>query len=207
MDDPVTGRVKSVGWWTAALVSSLGAGALVVLVLGVLDRRGDPLYSIETYQVILASAAAITATASLAGLLLVRRYDLTALAAMASALLIAGFAALMTIGILLLLLAVVPIWLLTKRLTNGSDWPAVLTGAGLGVGMLLLTWVAIQPPLVACGEAGATVSIPSRYSTVAGGATSDGAREVGWAEFDGNTLSYECQGDELVRFELMMEPD
>jgi len=113
----------------------------------------------------------------------------------------------MTVGILLILLALVPIWLLTKRLSHGSDWLAVLTGAGVGVGLLLLTWVAMQPPLVACGEAGATVSIPSQYSAVAGGATSDGNSEVGWAEFDGNTLSYECQGGELSRFGLVMQSD
>jgi hypothetical protein len=70
------------------------------------------------------------------------------------------------------------------------------------VGLLLLTWVTIQPPLVVCGESRATVSIPSQYSNGSREATSDGDREVGWAKFDGHTLSYECLGAELVAFEL-----
>ena len=197
------GRVKSGRWRIAVVISVLGAGVVVVLGLALFERRTDPVYPVASYQLALASVDAIAAICGLAGLLVIRRYDLAALAAVATGLIIAGLAALLSIGMLLILLAIVPVWLLAKRLSHRSDWPAVLTGAGVGVGLLLLTWVAIQPPLVACGEAGATVSIPSQYSAVSGGATSDGDREVGWAEFDGNTLSYECQGGELVGFELV----
>lgn len=201
MDD-ASDRVKSGGWRIAFVVSVMGAGVVVVLGLTLFERRADPVYAVASYQVVLASVGAIAALCGLAGLLLIRRYDLAALAAVATGLLVAGWAALLSIGILLILLASIPIWLLAKRLSQTSDWLAVLTGAGVGMGLLLLTWVAIQPPLVACGESGATVSIPSQYDAVSGGATRDGDREVGWAEFDGNSLSYECQGGELVTFEL-----
>lgn len=200
--DEATDRVKSGSWRIAFVVSVLGAGVVVVLCLALFERRADPVYAVASYQIVLASVGAIAGLCGLAGLLLIQRYDLAVLAAVATGLLIAGWSALLSIGILLILLASIPIWLLAKRLSQASDWPAVLTGAGVGMGLLLLTWVAIQPPLVACGETGATVSIPSQYSAVSGGATSDGEREVGWAEFDGNSLSYECRGGELRSFEL-----
>lgn len=198
----MTTQVKSDRRPLAVLFSILGAAVVVALGLAILERRSDPVYPVETYHVVLAVAASFAALSGLAGLFVIRRYDLAALTAVATALLISGLAALFSIGILLILLAVIPMWLLAKRLSNGVDWPAVLTGAGVGAGMLLLSWVAIQPPFVACGEDGATVSIPGRYGSGSGGATSDDGVEVGWAEFDGNTLSYECQHGELVKFEL-----
>ena len=198
-----TDRVRSGRWRIALFVSVLGACVVVVLGLVLLERRADPVYLVGSYQVVLAWVGAVAALGGLAGLLLIRRYDLAALAAAATGLLIAGWAALLSIGILLILLAAIPIWLLAKRLPETSYWPAVLTGAAVGAGLLLLTWVAVQPPLVACGEAGATVSFPSQFSSGSGGASSDGDREVGWAQFDGYSLSYECQGGERVTFELL----
>lgn len=200
--DEAPDRVDSGGWRIRVVVSALAAGGVVFLALTLFERRSDPVYAIAPYQIALASAGGLAALCGLAGLLLIRRYDLAALAAVASGLLITGWAAVLTIGMLLILLAIIPTWLLAKRVSQASDWLAVLTGSGVGVGLLLLAWVAIQPPLVACGESGATVSIPSQYSNGSGEATSDGDREVGWAKFDGHTLSYECHGSELVAFDL-----
>lgn len=189
----------------SAAFSIIGATAVVVLGLAIFERRSDPVYLIETYHVVLAGAAATVALASLAGLLVVHRYDLAALSALTSALLVTGIAALPSIGMVLILVTFIPVWLLARRLTHGLDWPAVLSGAGVGTGLLILTWVALQPPIVACGDDGATVNIDGRYASVSGEANSLDGREEGRVQFDGHTLSYECQQGELVRFELTRE--
>jgi hypothetical protein len=189
----------------SAAFSIIGAAAVVVVGLAIYERRSNPVYLIETYHVVLAVAAATVALASLAGMLVVHRYDLAALSALTSSLLVSGIAALPSIGVILILLAFIPVWFLARRLAHGLDWPAVLSGAGVGAGLLILTWVAIQPPLVACGDGGATININGRYDSVSGESTRLDGGEAGSARFDGHSLSYECQQSELVRFELTRE--
>lgn len=121
------------------IFSILGGAVVVALGLTIMGRRTDPVYLLETYHLVVALAAGIVALVGLAVLLGIRRYDVAALAGLATALLISGIAALFSIGILLKLLATIPVWLLAKRSFQGSDWPALLSGAGVGAGFLLLT--------------------------------------------------------------------
>jgi hypothetical protein len=130
--DEAPDRVDSGGWLIRVVVSALGAGGVVFLALTLFERRSDPVYSIAPYQIALASVGGLAALCGLAGLLLIRRYDLAALAAVASGLLITGWAAVLTIGMLLILLAIIPTWMLANRISQASDWLAVLTGSGSG---------------------------------------------------------------------------
>lgn len=193
---------------TTAFHSRLAAGAAVLISAGVVTigitifrRQSDPVYLVETSDLILALIAAGLAFVGLTSMLIAGRPDITLLAGLVTGLLVAGFAALLSIGVRLILVAIILLWLLVKRLDQGTNWLPMLSGAGVGAGLLILASIALQAPLAACDEDGATVNVDGRYDSVSASANRGDDFEVGWVEFNGSRIDYECRQGELIRFE------
>lgn len=178
------------------------------MVVLVVTRYGEPVYLLDARRLAIAASAGVVALAGLIGLSAVRRYDLALLAGLTAGLLIAGVAAWLSIGILLILLAVVSGWMLARRLRRGVEGGALLSGTGTAAGLLVLTWITLQPPLVACNtDQGATITIDGRFNSFSAEAHRDDEIERGWVSFNGHGFEFECRHGELVRFELYPESD
>lgn len=133
-----------------------------------------------------------------------RNGDVVLLSATASMLMIVAVLTLFSVGILVLLLAVVTLVLLGRRTSGrrGLTVPLVAgPAAAVGLAVLLVIWV--QPPLVECHEHGASASSRPWWSSGNGtGEVSASGASVatGSIETPSGRYVYRCDGRTLIEF-------
>lgn len=179
----------------------LGAALAGGLVLTLVHAH-DEVYAIPGYGVAIAVAGAVAALAGIALGQRAHRGRVVALAAVAGAL--AVLAALSFAPLLVLVAVIAAVAVRSARgVANAAQ--AVAGGALLGIGLHVVTLIALSPALVDCesGSAGENVflGLGSDSSTGSGSARGDGTTS-GRLQGDDYLLTYTCRGDDLTDFEL-----
>lgn len=201
------------GWsWRRRLPVILLAAALITLIelrvgVTIAHSRHD-VYRLPRAAVITVVAAGVIATLGAAGLVIVPRPRGAILAALVSGLFVAGIATAFSIGLLLIPAAIVSAFALVPALRGDGPrvWGlAFLCGVPLGVGLVAVSIVSIQPPLVRCGSGSVTESDRAWWG--GGSGTSSGTDWIapdgdahGTISSGGRTYRYACHGSDLVSF-------
>ena len=201
------------GWsWRRRLPVILLAAALITLIelrvgVTIAHSRHD-VYRLPRAAVVTVVAAGVIATLGAAGLVIVPRPRGAILAALVSGLFVAGIATAFSIGLLLIPAAIVIAFALVPALRGDGPrgWGlAFLCGVPLGVGLVAVSIVSIQPPLVRCGSGSVTESDRAWWG--GGSGTSSGTDWIapdgdahGTISSGGRTYRYACHGADLVAF-------
>jgi len=201
------------GWsWRRRLPVILLAAALITLIelrvgVTIAHSRHD-VYRLPRAAVVTVVAAGVIATVAAAGLVLVPRPRAAILAALVSGLFVAGIATAFSIGLLLIPAAIVSAFALVPALRGEAPrvWAlALVCGVPLGVGLVAVSIVSIQPPLVRCGSGSVTESDRAWWG--GGSGTSSGTDWIapdgvahGTISSGGRTYRYACRGSDLVAF-------
>jgi len=201
------------GWsWRRRLPVILLAAALITLIelrvgVTIAHSRHD-VYRLPRAAVVTVVAFGVIATVAAAGLVIVPRPRATIIVALVAGLFVAGIATLFSIGLLLLPAAIVSAFAIVPSLRGGGRWGwalAFLCGIPLGTGLVAVSIVSIQPPLVHCDRGSVTeeerawwggglgTSSSSEWISPAGDAH-------GTISTDGRTFRYACRGSDLVSF-------
>ena len=201
------------GWsWRRRLPVILLAAALITLIelrvgVTIAHSRHD-VYRLPRAAVVTVVAAGVIATVAAAGLVLVPRPRAAILAALVSGLFVAGIATAFSIGLLLIPAAIVSAFALVPALRGEAPRVralAFLCGVPLGIGLVAVSIVSIQPPLVRCGSGSVTESDRAWWG--GGSGTSSGTDWIardgdahGTISSGGRTYRYACRGADLVAF-------
>ena len=201
------------GWsWRRRLPVILLAAALITLIelrvgVTIAHSRHD-VYRLPRAAVVTVVAAGVIATLGAAGLVIVPRPRGAILAALVSGLFVAGIATAFSIGLLLIPASIVSAFALVPALRGDGPrgWGlAFLCGVPLGVGLVAVSIVSIQPPLVRCGAGSVTESDRAWWG--GGSGTSSGTDWIapdgdahGTISSGGRTYRYACRGSDLVAF-------
>jgi hypothetical protein len=202
-----------VGWsWRRRLPVIVLAAALITLlelrVAVTISHSRHPVYQLPRAAVITVVVAGAVATVAAIGMTLVPRPRVAIMVALVAGLCMAGVATVLGIGLLLLPVAVVAAFAIIPRLrgTRRRDWGlALLCGVPLGAGIVAVSIVSTQPPLLRC-EPG-TVTESERAWWGGGTGTSSGTAWVTPAPGSTATITagertfrYACRGTTLVSF-------
>lgn len=208
-------------WWgSARMVSvaalSLGAVVFAICTAAAVAREwGQPAYAIPAAVAAVAAACAALTVFGVVSALRRREIGRAWLTTLTTFLFLWGYLALFSIGLLLMVAAVVclvmRIRLAERRPRTGRRWRL---GAGLilSLGLAPLTALAINGPVVACTSDGVSVGTPLWMVIGAGGesgmsagsssAASGTSEEQSWGTVTvgGTTYAYSCTGSHLTRF-------
>jgi hypothetical protein len=202
-----------VGWsWRRRLPVMVVAAGLITLIelraAVTIQHARHSVYQLPTAAVITVVAAGAIATVAAIGLVLVPRPRNALMVAVVAALALAGAATFFGIGLLLLPGAMVGAVALIPALRGEGARNFVLCllcGVPLGVGLVAVMVVSIQPPLLRCSPG--TVTESQRVWWGGGTGTSSGTawfspapRTSGRITADGHTFRYTCRGPSLVQF-------
>jgi hypothetical protein len=201
------------GWsWRRRLPVILLAAALITLIelrvgVTIAHSRHD-VYRLPRAAVVTVVAAGVLATVAAAALVILPRPRGAIIVALVVGLFVAGAATLLSIGLLLLPAALVSAFAIVPALRGGGrrGWAlAFLCGIPLGAGLVAVSIVSIQPPLVKCGRG--SVSEDERAWWGGGSGTSSSTDWIspagdahGTITTDGTTYRYACRGSDLVSF-------
>jgi hypothetical protein len=201
------------GWsWRGRLPFILLAAALITLIelrvgVTIAHSRHD-VYRLPRAAVVTVVAAGVLATVGAAGLVIVPRPRGAIIAALVTGLFAAGIATAFSIGLLLIPAAIVSAFALVPALRGDGPrmWGlAFLCGLPLGVGLVAVSIVSIQPPLVKCARN--SVEESERAWWGGGSGTFSGTDWIsptgdahGTITSDGKTFRYACRGADLVSF-------
>ena len=201
------------GWsWRHRLPVILLAAALITLIelrvgVTIAHSRHD-VYRLPRAAVVTVVGFGVIATVAAAGLVIVPRPRGAIIVALVAGLFAAGIATMFSIGLLLLPAAIVSAFAIVPSLRGGGrrGWAlAFLCGIPLGAGLVAVSIVSIQPPLVRCDRGSVTeeerawwggglgTSSSSEWISPAGDAH-------GTISTDGRTFRYACRGSDLVSF-------
>jgi hypothetical protein len=201
------------GWsWRRRLpVIVLAVAAITLLELRVvvtIAHSRHTVYQLPTAAVITVVAAGAIGTLAAVGMTLIPRPRVAVLAAVIAGLAVAGLATVLSIGLLLLPVAIVAGFAIAPALrgTGSRGWAlGLLCGVPLGAGLVAVSIVSVQPPLVRCGQG--TVDVSDRAWWGGGTGTTS---SVAWLQpgggdgrltSGGQTYRYACRGRTLVSFE------
>ncbi len=209
LEDP-GGRHTARGWG-ARLAYGVLAGSVVALAGAMLLRTvrhaSEPVYALPAVAVATVSIAAAMVAGGAVGMVLVRRSDLALLSGIATALLLFGALAILSVGILFLIAGTATVRVLSGRLrANGDGAAAVTSGIVISVGLLLVVLVSSQPPLVECLRGGGVRTSSRSWwggGPSSGGATgrADGRTAIGTIRLGTRGYHYTCRDGRLVAFE------
>ena len=201
------------GWsWRRRLPVILLAAALITLIelrvgVTIAHSRHD-VYRLPREAVVTVVAAGVLATVAAAGLVIVPRPRGAIVVALVAGLFAAGVATMFSIGLLLLPAAIVSAFGIVPALRGGGRWAwalAFLCGIPLGAGLVTVSIVSVQPPLVRCDRGSVTESERAWWG--GGSGTSSGTDWIspagaahGTITTDGRTFRYTCRGSDLVSF-------
>ncbi len=201
------------GWsWRRRLPLIVLAAALITLIevrvgVTIAHSRHD-VYRLPRAAVVTVVAAGVIATVAAAALVLLPRPRGAIMVALVAGLLVAGIATMFSIGLLLIPAAIVSAFAIVPALRGGGrrGWAlAFLCGVPLGAGLVAVSIVSIQPPLVRCAPGSVTESERAWWGGGSGTASgSDWITPPGDANgtviSDGRTFRYACRGTDLVGF-------
>jgi hypothetical protein len=158
--------------------------------------------------VITVVAAGVVATLAAVGMTLVPRPRAAVMVALVAGLAMAGIATVLSIGLLLLPVAIVTAFALVPMLRGARrrDWGlALLCGVPLGAGLVAVAIVSTQPPLLRCAPG--TITESQRAWWGSGTGTSSGTDWIASAQgapstirVGSQTIRYTCRGTRLVGF-------
>ncbi len=198
--------------WRRRLPVILLAAALITLIelrvgVTIAHSRHD-VYRLPRAAVVTVIAAGVIATVAAAALVVVPRPRGAIVVALVAGLFVAGVATMFSIGLLLLPAAIVSAFAIVPTLRGGGRraWAlAFLCGVPLGAGLVAVSIVSVQPPLVRCGSGSVTESERDWWG--GGSGTSSGTDWIrpagdanGTITTDGRTYRYACRGSDLVSF-------
>jgi hypothetical protein len=201
------------GWsWRRRLPVIVMAAALITLlelrVAVTVSHSRHPVYQLPRAAVITVVAAGAIATLAAIGMTLVPRPRIAVMVALVAGLAVAGLATVLSIGLLLLPVAVVAGFAIVPMLRGARprDWGlALLCGVPLGAGVVAVSIVSTQPPLLRCAPG--TVTESERAWWGGGTGTSSGSAwftpEPGSTDTitaGERTFRYACRGTTLVSF-------
>jgi hypothetical protein len=202
-----------VGWsWRRRLPVILLAAALITLlelrVVTTIAHARHPVYQLPQAAVITVVAAGVVATLAAVGMTLVPRPRAAVMVALVAGLAMAGIATVLSIGLLLLPVAIVTAFALVPMLRGARprDWGlALLCGVPLGAGLVAVAIVSTQPPLLRCAPG--TITESQRAWWGSGTGTSSGTDWIAPAQgapgtitVGSQTVRYTCRGTRLVGF-------
>jgi hypothetical protein len=202
-----------VGWsWRRRLPVIVLAAALVTLlelrVVTTIAHARHPVYQLPQAAVITVVAAGVVATLAAVGMTLVPRPRAAVMVALVAGLAMAGIATVLSIGLLLLPVAIVTAFALVPMLRGAGprDWGlALLCGVPLGAGLVAVAIVSTQPPLLRCAPG--TITESQRAWWGSGTGTSSGTDWIASAQgapstirVGSQTIRYTCRGTRLVGF-------
>jgi hypothetical protein len=202
-----------VGWsWRRRLPVILLAAALITLlelrVVTTIAHARHPVYQLPQAAVITVVAAGVVATLAAVGMTLVPRPRAAVMVALVAGLAMAGIATVLSIGLLLLPVAIVTAFALVPMLRGAGprDWGlALLCGVPLGAGLVAVAIVSTQPPLLRCAPG--TITESQRAWWGSGTGTSSGTDWIASAQgapstirVGSQTIRYTCRGTRLVGF-------
>jgi hypothetical protein len=153
-------------------------------------------------------AAGVVATLAAVGMTLVPRPRAAVMVALVAGLAMAGIATVLSIGLLLLPVAIVTAFALVPMLRGAGprDWGlALLCGVPLGAGLVAVAIVSTQPPLLRCAPG--TITESQRAWWGSGTGASSGTDWIASAQgapstirVGSQTIRYTCRGTRLVGF-------
>jgi hypothetical protein len=203
-----------VGWsWRRRLPVIVVAAGLITLIelraAVTIQHARHSVYQLPTAAVITVVASGAIAAVAAIGLVLVPRPRNALMVAVVAALALAGAATFFGIGLLLLPGAMVGAVALIPALRGEGARNFVLCllcGVPLGAGLVAVTVVSIQPPLLRCSPG--TVTESQRAWWGGGTGTSSGTAwfspapgTSGRITSGGHTFRYTCRGPSLVHFQ------
>jgi hypothetical protein len=200
----------TLGWsWRRRLPVIVVAAALITLIelraAVTIQHAHHRVYQLPTAAVITVVAAGAIAALAAIGLVLVPRPRTAIMVTVVAALAFAGAATALGIGILVLAAAVVAAFGLAPALRSDGARNlvlAVICGIPLGAGLVAVSIVSTQPPLLRCSPGSVRESQRAWWGSGTG--TSSGTAWIsptsGRVSADGHTFSYACRGPSLVRF-------
>jgi hypothetical protein len=202
-----------VGWsWRRRLPVIVLAAALITLlelrVVTTIAHARLPVYQLPQAAVVTVVAAGVVATLAAVGMTLVPRPRAAIMVALVAGLAMAGVATVLSIGLLLLPVAIVAAFALVPLLRGARrrDWGlALLCGVPLGAGLVAVAIVSTQPPLLRCAPG--TITESQRAWWGGGTGTSSGTDWIASAQgapstirVGARTIRYTCRGTRLVGF-------
>jgi hypothetical protein len=202
-----------VGWsWRRRLPVIVLAAALITLlelrVVTTIAHARHPVYQLPQAAEITVVAAGVVATLAAVGMTLVPRPRAAVMVALVAGLAMAGVATVLSIGLLLLPVAIVTAFALVPMLRGAGprDWGlALLCGVPLGAGLVAVAIVSTQPPLLRCAPG--TITESQRAWWGSGTGTSSGTDWIASAQgapstirVGSQTIRYTCRGTRLVGF-------
>lgn len=173
-------------------------------------RFDEPLYrfdSIDLALVVVGVAALLTEAALL---VTTSRPDVAVLVTLTAALASFGLLAILSVGVLFGVAALIPGTVLVRRLRDQPrHWrTSMLAGGLVALGLATVILTVPRNPLVECHSGGGvTVSGTWRDSSASGfGAESTDETAGGTLRFDGETYAFTCHDGKLVEFETVGRP-
>jgi hypothetical protein len=203
-----------VGWsWRRRLPVMVVAAGLITLIelraAVTIQHARHSVYQLPAAAVVTVVAAGAIAGIAAIGLVLMPRPRHAIMVAVVAALGLAGAATVFSIGLLLLPGAAVGAVALVPALRGDGARDLVLSlicGVPLGAGLVAVTIVSIQPPLVRCSPG--TVTESQRAWWGGGTGTSSGTAWISPASGSsgriisgGRSFRYACRGPSLVHFD------
>ena len=188
------------------------AAALITLlelrVVATIAHARHPVYQLPRAAVITVVVGGRRRDARSVGMTLVPRPRARVMVALVAGLAMAGIATVLSIGLLLLPVAVIAAFALVPMLRGARrrDWGlALLCGVPLGAGLVAVSIVSTQPPLLRCAPG--TVTESQRAWWGGGTGTSSGTDWIAPAQgapstitVGAQTIRYTCRGTRLVSF-------
>jgi hypothetical protein len=195
--------------WGLRLGAVLVGGTVVVLAVVIAIRTvahaDEPVYGLPTIAVVTVFVAAALTICGALVLVFSRQPVVALLSALITFLFLGGFLAILSIGIVLLVVAVAMLVVLSRRHPRSEDRAAVLSGVVLGVGLIPLLVVGLKPPIVECSDH----SVRTNSQAWWGGSTGNGSGSgtlrpngdaSGTLTMGSQTYSYTCRDGRLATF-------
>lgn len=192
-------------------IAAIGVAATTAAVVVVIHAF-DPVYALPTGLVVAVIGAAVASSVAAGLAIRSARPDVAVLAAGTTFLFLLAIVGMLSIGIFVLPFAIAVLVVTIRRASSpsGNAGPALATGALMAVGLAFTALIAMQGPVVRCGNDGSVSTTTPLWWTGSSSTGSSSSHPVsggsiehrGKIQVGDKTARFECRDGTVTHFEI-----